>query len=184
MLPPFVATIMRTAHVAISIIALLAGVIFVLEVTRGRLSRFVSLLFVTTTALTSVAALIIHPLATGPAHVGGWVSIGILLLACAPLYWRAPGIAWSRVHVLACLAAFYINAAAAVITTFQFEPYLQKLTPALAHPPLNTAQLAAAFAAPAFTGALILLTVTLATLLWQIWSHSNATTVDSARPAV
>jgi hypothetical protein len=178
MLPPFVAAILRTAHVVISIIALLAGVIFVLEVTRGRLSRSVSLLFVTTTALTSITALIIHPLATGPAHVGGWVSIAILLLACAPLYWRAPGIAWSHVHVLPSLAAFYINAAAAVITSFQFEPHLQKLAPALAHPPLNTAQLAAAFAAPAFSGSLILLTAIFVALLWQVWSHSYGATVD------
>jgi hypothetical protein len=178
MLPQFVAATMRTAHVAISIIALLAGVTVVWEITRARLSRLVSLLFVTTTALTSMTALIIHPLATGPAHVGGWVSIGILLLACAPLYWRALGIAWSRVHVLACLAAFYINAAAAVITAFQFEPHLQKLTPALAHPPLNTAQLAAAFVAPAFSGSLILLTAIFAALLGQVWSHSYATTVD------
>jgi hypothetical protein len=178
MLPPFVATIMRTSHVAISIIALLAGVIVVLEVTRGRPSRLVSLLFVTTTALTSMTALIIHPLETGPAHVIGWVSIGILLLACGPLYWGAPGIAWSRVNVLACLAAFYINAAAAVITAFQFEPYLQKLTPALAHPPLKTTQLAAAFTAPAFSGSLILLTVIFAALVWQVWSHNYGTTVD------
>jgi hypothetical protein len=80
--------------------------------------------------------------------------------------------------VVACLAAFYINAAAAVITTFQFEPHLQKLTPALAHPPLNTAQLAAAFAAPAFSGSLILLTVIFAALLWQVWSQSYGATAD------
>jgi hypothetical protein len=159
MLPPLIVSTLRCIHVLVSIAALLAGIGFTAFLTKGRFSRTTSVWFLALTFLTSLTALVIHPFATGPAHIGGFVSIAILLLATIPLGIRHPTVAWRCVHAACGLAAFYINALAAVVTAFQFEPHLRQLTPTLAHPPLSASQLTAAVTVPTFSLSLAVLTV-------------------------
>jgi hypothetical protein len=128
--------------------------------------------FLALTFLTSLTALIIHPFASGPAHTGGFVSIAILLFAAIPLWIRRPTASWRCVHAIGSLAAFYINALAAVVTAFQFEPHLQQLTPTLAHPPLSASQLAAATSEPIFSLSLAVLTVAFGLAAWPIFRNA------------
>jgi hypothetical protein len=168
MFPPIIVSALHFIHVLVSLAALLAGVGFVVSLAKGRDSRAVSIWFLALTLSTSVTALIIHPFAKGPAHTGGFVSVAILLLATIPLGMRRPAAFWRFMHAIGGVAAFYINALAAVVTAFQFEPHLQQLTPTLAHPPLSGAQLAAAVAVPAFSISLVALTVVFGFAVWVI----------------
>lgn len=123
-------------HVAISIVAIVAG-LFYFAGFGGRVMRGAFLLF---TVLTSVTGFMFPPKPIGPPFIFGVVSLILLAIALIALYGR--GLAGGRrtVFLLTALIAQWLNMVVLVVQSFQKIPALNALAPTGTEPPFLAAQ--------------------------------------------
>jgi hypothetical protein len=125
-----------TLHVIISLIGLLAGIVFVGGLLAGRWLSSWNIVFLVTTILTSATGFLFHSKMFGPPHIVGVISLVILLAAVVAL--RA---GWRRSYVAAAVAALYLNAFVAVVQAFDKIAPLHALAPTGGGPVFGAAQL-------------------------------------------
>jgi hypothetical protein len=138
-------------HVAISLVAILAGVAFFFAVLRGGWPGAVNATFLLFTILTSVTGFLFPPKPIGPPFLFGVVSLVLLAVALYALYGRGLAGRWRGAYLLAALIAQWLNMVVLVVQGFQKIPALNAFAPTGNEPPLLGAQ-AVLLLAVAYTG--------------------------------
>ena len=138
-------------HVAISLVALVTGLVLLLRLLGGSYSPSLAGIFLVTTILTSVTGFMFPGSgAITPAQIFGGVSLVVLAVALVALIaGRAEGRA-GTVYIVASVLALYLNAFVAVVQAFQKLGPLRGLAPTQSEWPFLAAQIAVLIA---FAGA-------------------------------
>ena len=128
-------------HVAISLIGIFAGLVFLLGLLRGNPDGGWTALFLAATILTSATGFPLPPFGFDPPRAVGVLSLVLLALAVIALYgFRLAG-PWRLVFVVGAVAALYLNVFVGVTQAFQKLSFLQPLAPTLTEPPFLGTQL-------------------------------------------
>ena len=134
-----------TVHVVISLIAIVAGIIVMFGMLGSNRMPALTAVFLSLTILTSATGFAIPPLVTEtflPSHLFGFLSLGLLAVACFALYGKQLSGSWRWIYVLTALISLYLNVFVLVIQSFLKVPALHALAPSVppAEPPFAVAQ--------------------------------------------
>jgi hypothetical protein len=144
-------------HVAISLIAILSGLVVIYGFLAARKLEGVTLLFLATTIATSVTGFFFHRDHLLPSHIVGAISLLLLVGAIVALYsFHARG-AWRVVYVVGIVASFYLNVFVLIIQSFQKVPFLHALAPTQSSEPAFVAVQGVALVAFVTVGAISLM---------------------------
>lgn len=129
-------------HVGISLVGIASGLVVLFGLLRGRdLDRW-TVLFLTTTVLTSVTGFSFPFQRFLPSHAVGIVSLIALALAIYARYPRRLAGAWRRIFVVGAVLSLYLNVFVLVVQLFLKVPALNALAPTQSEPPFQLTQLA------------------------------------------
>jgi len=129
-------------HVAISLVALAAGLFVVDGMLRNeRLDRWTSI-FLWTTVATSVTGFLFPFKGFLPAHALAVISLLVLPVAIYARSRRPFSGVWVKVYVVTSLFAFYLNVFVLVVQAFLKLPQLTAVAPKQNEPPFVVAQVA------------------------------------------
>lgn len=127
-------------HVALSLIALVAGLVVLYGLLKGRAFGGWTELFLVTIILTSVTGFPLPPFGFDPPRMVGILSLILLAIALASIYvFRVSG-PWCWIFVAAAMTALYLDAFVGVIQAFAKLPALHALAPTGSEPPFLVVQ--------------------------------------------
>jgi hypothetical protein len=129
-------------HVVLSLIGIGSGFLVMSGLVRGRERHGWTLLFLVTTAATSITGFgfpVDHLL---PSHVIGVISLAVLAVAVLPRYGLRVRGEWRRTYVVAAAVALYLNVFVGVVQAFQKISPLHALAPSQTESPFLVAQAA------------------------------------------
>jgi hypothetical protein len=129
-------------HVALSLIGLVAGLIVLYGLLKGRAYGGWTALFLVTTILTSVTGFPLPPFGFDPPRMVGILSLVLLVVAVAGYYLFHLAGAWRWIYVVTAMAALYLDAFVGVVQAFAKIPSLHELAPTQSEPPFVVAQVA------------------------------------------
>jgi len=116
-------------HVVLSLMGVFAGLLVVGGLIAGvRFSQWVAL-FLTATVLTNVSGFGFPFVTLLPSHVVGAISLLVLPVAIAALYWKHLAGRWRQVFVIFSVLALYLNVFVLLAQLFQKIPILAALAP-------------------------------------------------------
>lgn len=127
-------------HTAISLIAILAGVVFFARLSGGHWLGLVNIIFLIFTILTSVTGFMFPPKPIGPPHVFGVVSLVLLAIALYALYGGRLSGRWRLVYLSTALIAQWLNMVVLVVQSYQKLPFLHALAPTGGEPAVLVTQ--------------------------------------------
>ncbi len=127
-------------HVVISLIGIVAGIIFFGALMCGRWIGFFHGLFIDFTVLTSVTGFMFPPKPIGPPFIFGVVSLVLLFIALVAQHAFKLNGTWRRVHLGTALIAQWLNMVVLVVQSFQKVPTLHALAPTGAEPAVLAGQ--------------------------------------------
>ncbi|SDA17175.1 hypothetical protein [Sphingomonas sp. NFR15] len=127
-------------HTAISLVAIGAGLLFFIALSRGRWLGTTNAVFLVFTILTSVTGFLFPPKPIGPPHIFGAVSLVLLAVALYALYGAKLGGPWRRVYLATALIAQWLNMVVLVVQSYQKIPALHALAPTGAEPAVLVSQ--------------------------------------------
>jgi hypothetical protein len=130
-------------HVAISVIAIAAGLVAVRGMLAARILHAVTSLFLITTLLTSLTGFLFPFHGVTPGIVIGILSVILLLGAILALYHFHLAGAWRWIYVVCSVVALWFNVFIFIVQSFEKIPALHALAPTQAEPPFKFAQLLA-----------------------------------------
>ena len=128
-------------HVIISLIGIASGLVVLFGLMTGRGFDRLTVLFVSTTLLTSVTGFLFPIQKITPGIVVGILSCVVLALAVVGLYifqLRGP---WRRTYVISATLALYFNVFVLIVQSFQKVPALHALAPTQSEPAFQAVQL-------------------------------------------
>jgi hypothetical protein len=128
-------------HVAISLIAIAAGIVVLVGMIGARRVPAVTLLFLVTTVLTSATGFLFPFKGVTPGIVVGILSLIVLLLAVVALYGRGLTGAWRGIYVITASVALYFNFFVFIVQSFEKVPALKAIAPTQASPVFGVTQL-------------------------------------------
>ena len=133
-------TTFTNVHVALSLIAIFAGLVVAYGFSGSkRLPRWTAL-FLGTSILTSATGFLFPFTKLLPSHVVGVISLVVLAFAIVAYYpYRLAG-PWRTVYLGGALAALYLNVFVGVVQAFLKIPALHALAPQGREPPFAIAQ--------------------------------------------
>jgi hypothetical protein len=129
-------------HVALSLIALVAGLVVLYGLLKGRAHGGWTALFLATMILTSVTGFPLPPFGFDPPRAVGILSLVLLVVAVAGYYVFHLAGAWRWIYVVTAVAALYLDAFVAVFQAFLKIPAIHALAPTQSEPPFLVAQVA------------------------------------------
>jgi hypothetical protein len=127
-------------HVVISLIGIVAGLVFFAALIGGRWLSLINGLFLVFTILTSATGFLFPPKPIGPPFIFGVVSLVVLAIALYALYGRKLAGGWRRVFLLTALFAQWLNMVVLVVQSYQKVPALHALAPIGNEPALLATQ--------------------------------------------
>lgn len=130
-------------HVAISLIGIGSGFVVAFGLLTNRRLEAWTMLFLSTTVLTSVTGFFFPIEKLTPGLVVGVLSLLILAVATVALYRFRLGGRWRAAYVVSAVAAFYLNFFVLIAQSFQKVPFLHNLAPTQTEPAFGVAQLVA-----------------------------------------
>jgi hypothetical protein len=130
-------------HVVISLIAIIAGFVAVIEMSAGRPLGGWNTIFLWTTIATSVTGFGFPISGVTPAIVVGVISLVILAVALLALSVQRLMGAWRWIYVVCAIAALELNVFVLIVQSFQKLEVLKALAPTQSEPPFQIAQVAA-----------------------------------------
>jgi hypothetical protein len=132
---------MLLIHVLLSLIGIVAGIVVLRGLLIGQHSDGWTALFLGATILTSVSGFPLAPFGFDPPRAVGVLSLLLLAIACAALYFFRLAGPWRWIYVDSAVAALYLNVFVLVAQAFQKAPPLKALAPTQSEPPFLIAQL-------------------------------------------
>lgn len=129
------------AHVVISLIGIVSGLIVAFGLIGGRRMNGTTALFLVTTVLTSVTGYFFPYHGFKPSYVVGTISMVVLAIAIFARYSRHLEGGWRRTYVITAMIALYLNCFVLVAQLFMKVPTLTALAPTGSEPPFLIAQL-------------------------------------------
>jgi hypothetical protein len=127
-------------HVAISLFAILSGLLVLYGLLATNRVSGATLLFLVTTVATSVSGFFFHRAHILPSHIVGIISLILLTMAIVGLYsFRLRG-AWRTIYVICAVTSLYLNVFVLVVQLFLKVPALHSLAPKGSEPPFAIAQ--------------------------------------------
>lgn len=135
-------TTLLASHVAVSLVAIVAGFALVWAMLTGRKVEAVHVTYLATTVLTSVSGFPLPAAKILPAHILGVLSLVVLAGAIAARYQFHLAGRWAKTYVVLSLVAFYFNFFVLVMQSFQKVPFLVALAPTQSEAPFVLAHLA------------------------------------------
>ena len=128
-------------HVAISLVAILSGLVVLFGLLAGKQLNGWTVVFLTTTVATSVTGFFYFPFrGFTPAQGVGILSMVLLSLAIYSRSVRGLSGIWRGVYVITSVAALYLNVFVLIIQAFQKIPVLKALAPTQSEPPFAVVQ--------------------------------------------
>lgn len=127
-------------HVLISLVAIVAGLIVLLELLTSKSGPGWTALFLLTTVLTSVTGFLFPVTALLPSHIVGIISLVLLAIALVALYAKHLTGAWRGTYVVTAMLALYLNVFVLLIQAFQKIGPLKQLAPTQTEQPFLLAQ--------------------------------------------
>jgi hypothetical protein len=127
-------------HVIISLIGIVAGLVFFVALIGGRWLSLINGLFLVFTILTSATGFLFPPKPIGPPFIFGVVSLVVLAIALYALYGRKLAGGWRRVFLVTALFAQWLNMVVLVVQSYQKVPVLHALAPIGNEPALLATQ--------------------------------------------
>jgi hypothetical protein len=127
-------------HVLLSLIGIGSGLVVLYGLITGRRYDRWTLLFLSTTVLTSLTGFLFPNEHITPGIKVGILSMIILALAIVARYTLALAGSWRRVYTLCAVAALYFNCFVGVVQAFEKVPFLNALAPTQKEPPFAIAQ--------------------------------------------
>jgi len=128
-------------HVALSLIGIASGLIVLYGLLTANRMAGMTLVFLVTTAATSVTGFFFHRAHILPSHIVGFISLVLLAAAIAGLYAYHLRGAWRPVYVITAVASLYLNVFVLVAQAFLKIPALHALAPRGSEPPFAITQL-------------------------------------------
>jgi hypothetical protein len=129
-------------HTAISLIAILTGLIVVVGMLTGKRMPEWTGVFLLTTVLTSVTGFM-FPVPISlllPSQITGIVALAVLLPTLAAIYVFKLSGAWRPVYIIGAVISLYLNVFVLVVQAFVKVPALNAMAPTQAEPPFAIAQ--------------------------------------------
>ena len=127
-------------HVILSLAGIGFGFIVVYALVTAKLWGSVTMLFLATTALTSLTGFFFHRDHILPSHIVGAISLLVLAVTALALYsFRLRGM-WRVVFVVGATVSLYFNVFVLVAQAFLKIPSLHALAPNGSEPPFAIAQ--------------------------------------------
>lgn len=127
-------------HVAISLIAILSGFVVVYGLFRANRMSGVTLLFLVTTAATSITGFFFHRDHLLPSHIVGIVALVVMIPTLAALYAYHLRGHWRAVYVIGAVVSLWFNVFVLIAQGFQKVAPLHDLAPTGSEPPFAIAQ--------------------------------------------
>ena len=130
-------------HVLLSLVGIFSGVIVVFGLLAANRLKAWTLLFLATTAATSVTGFgfpFDHLL---PSHITGIVSLVVLAITIPALYVFHLARSWRWIYVVGAVISLYLNVFVLIVQLFLKVPALHALAPTQNEPPFAIAQGAA-----------------------------------------
>ena len=127
-------------HVAISLIAIAAGLVEVAGWLRRKQWPAVTAVFFWLTLATSLTGFPLPAKQLLPSHVFGIISVVVLAFAYVALYRKQLAGGWMTTWVITAAVAQYLNMFVLVFQSFLKVPALRALAPTQSEPPFAAAQ--------------------------------------------
>lgn len=141
-MPGFLA-IYTILHVVISLVAIAAGFVVMLQMIQRRESAKWTVLFLAMTILTSVTGFGFPITGITPGLVFGVISLIALGLALYARYIRRSSPKWRAIYIVTALLSQYLNVVVLIVQSFQKIPFLKALAPTQSESPFLATQVAA-----------------------------------------
>ena len=138
-------------HTALSIVALIAGVVVMKDLLQSRAPGGWTQLFLITAIATSVTGFFFPFTSFGPSHWVGVLSLIVLALALAASRGFHYGGPWRRIYAASLVVTQYFLVFVLIAQLFMKVPALHALAPTLGEPPFAIAQTIALVAFAALT---------------------------------
>ncbi|WP_076865525.1 hypothetical protein [Bradyrhizobium mercantei] len=127
-------TTFTMAHVIISLVAIVAGLVVMFGMLGSRQMPGLTWTFLAFTILASASGFLIPPLLFDkllPSHIIGILSLVLLAIACFARYRKRQTGAWRWIYALSALVSLYLNVFVFVIQSFLKVPALHALAPSV-----------------------------------------------------
>ena len=128
-------------HTAISLVAILAGLVVTVQLLAGRISRFWTDLFLIMAGATSVTGYFFPFGGVTPAQIVGVIALVILALVLIARHRGRFAGHWRWIYAAGMVASLYFLLFVLVVQAFRHVPALQPLAPTGSEPPFQIAQL-------------------------------------------
>ncbi len=128
-------------HVAISLIAIVSGLIVLAGMFSAKLMNGLTALFLATTAATSITGYGFPFVKVTPADILGALSLIALAIAVFARYSKRLASGWRRTYVITAVIALYFNVFVLVVQSFEKVHVLHALAPTQTEAPFAVAQL-------------------------------------------
>ena len=128
-------------HVAISLLAILTGLIVVIGLLTARTLDGLSHLFLTSTVATSVTGFFFPFHGFTPAIGVGIISLIVLAIAIFARYSKHLQGSWRWIYVVTAMISLYLNVFVLVVQSYQKVPALKALAPTQTEGPFVATQL-------------------------------------------
>src|SRR5713101_1176547 len=119
------------AHVIISLIGIVAGVIVMFGLLGSNRMTGLTAIFLLFTILTSATGFLFPFDKLLPSHMIGILSLVLLAIACFALYGTKLSGAWRSVYVVTAMTSLYLNVFVLIIQAFLKVPALHALAPSV-----------------------------------------------------
>ena len=131
-----------TLHVAISVIAIAAGLVVLRGFLASHPMNAVTLLFLVTTVLTSVTGFLFPYHGVTPGIVIGVISMVVVVAAILARYAFHMAGSWRWIYVVSSVVALWFNVFVFIVQSFEKIPALHRLAPTGTELPFKAVQLA------------------------------------------
>jgi hypothetical protein len=129
-------------HTWLSLIAIVAGIVVIIDLIRGPARPTWTAVFLLTALATSATGFVLPFERVLPSHIVGGIALVVLAVALLAQYrFRLAG-AWRWIYAVAAIASVYLLVFVGVVQVFSKIPALHALAPTQSEAPFAAAQLA------------------------------------------
>jgi hypothetical protein len=130
-----------TLHVVISLIGIGTGLVVLGGILKAKPLALWTLVFLVSTALTSLTGYLFPAEKILPSHIVGGISLAMLAIAILARYLFRMSGKWRAIYVVTAVISLYLNVFVLIVQSFHKVPALHQLAPTDGEPPFAIAQL-------------------------------------------